>query len=450
MMHNTGTGFFDFFSKMITIFKVYNVLACNVNCTANTNLSDSITEFSEDLEKQSLNGIVLFNGDYSLIHNMYNRFVFKFEIGSSSFVVKVTEYCARDEENNIAVTELNHDNIIKTLGTFVTKNNIYVKHKIKQSSSTIIDNSIQNDIEEINCFGKFYFEIMKYLDTKLVYEYTRTEKEILVILYDILKGIYYLHEDMIVHSDLKLENILGITENNKITYKIIDFDFSMKLDFKEETKSNQYFGTYFYQAPELFFKGDLSLKSDIYSFGAICFFMYNKEIYLEKIYVEISSMHLKVCKKCTKKDVYDFLNSECDSYPEEICDKCKDCIECSLNISCILCDLCENCKNDQCNHDPNFNRLYKFQKFLYYSILNLQRSNNEEINDKIVKEMQQTSVVVAAENKTKMNDNVKEMMQSCLKDNNERPDIQNLLLSQNLQAAFEGLFFIDDFPGLIK
>lgn len=135
---------------------------------------------------------------------------------------------------------------------------------------------------------------MEYLDTPLKYDSKRQENEINAILYDILKGVYHLHSKKNFHGDLKLENILGTKNTDgEMHYKIIDFDISHLINHQEAVLRKSFIGSYNYVAPEVFFKGDLSFKGDIFSFGAICFFLFHQSIDNSSIQSEIKSKYFK-------------------------------------------------------------------------------------------------------------------------------------------------------------
>jgi serine/threonine protein kinase len=93
------------------------------------------------------------------------------------------------------------------------------------------------------------------------------EKNCKFIFKQIIEALFYLHENNIIHRDIKLENIII---KNKTEIKIIDFGFSI---CAPRDKFLDFFcGTPNYMPPEIILKKDyLGEFSDIWSIGILLY-----------------------------------------------------------------------------------------------------------------------------------------------------------------------------------
>merc|ERR1712048_528808 len=90
------------------------------------------------------------------------------------------------------------------------------------------------------------------------------------IMRQIFEGLKFLHENSIVHCDLKPDNFLFETKQEGATLKIIDFGMSKRLP--RLMKLNMLCGTPYYTAPECIDK-NYSHGADMWSVGVVLFVM---------------------------------------------------------------------------------------------------------------------------------------------------------------------------------
>lgn len=155
-----------------------------------------------------------------------------------------------------------------------TKDKLAVKIMLKKELEEILKNEykILKELKEEGILRVFSYEeetlieppcfIMEYFEAKslkeLFYEGNLTQINILEIFLRLAYTINYLHDKLIVHWDIKPENII-VGENNKI--KLIDFGIAFKTYEKDKG-----FGTVKYMSPQRILGEETDIKSDIYSY----------------------------------------------------------------------------------------------------------------------------------------------------------------------------------------
>ena len=98
--------------------------------------------------------------------------------------------------------------------------------------------------------------------------------ELVGIIYEICSAMKYVHENKIIHRDLKMKNIL-VNKDKHI--RICDFGISKSIDITTLTSMTHGIGTFAFMAPEIINpKAKYDEKVDIYSFGVILYFILTK------------------------------------------------------------------------------------------------------------------------------------------------------------------------------
>ena len=121
-----------------------------------------------------------------------------------------------------------------------------------------------------------YYIILEYCPGRSVRDIIKKQKrisepEVSRMLKDVIEGVLYLHDNRIIHRDLKLENFL-IGADGKI--KIADFGLSAKLDYDDQKKFTVC-GTPNYLSPEILTSASKghSYEVDIWAIGVCAFAM---------------------------------------------------------------------------------------------------------------------------------------------------------------------------------
>uniref|UniRef100_A0A8C6SJW3 Serine/threonine-protein kinase PLK n=1 Tax=Neogobius melanostomus TaxID=47308 RepID=A0A8C6SJW3_9GOBI len=162
-------------------------------------------------------------------------------------------------------------------GKIVPKALILKQHQREKMSSEI---SIHKSLSHANVVGfhgffeddDFVFVVLELCRRRSLLELHKrrkavTEPEARYFMMQLLKGVQYLHNNRIIHRDLKLGNIFL---NDDMDLKIGDFGLATKIEFDGERKKTLC-GTPNYIAPEVLCKKGHSYEVDVWSLGCILY-----------------------------------------------------------------------------------------------------------------------------------------------------------------------------------
>ena len=184
--------------------------------------------------------------------------------------------------------------------------------------------------EVIETYGRIDI-VLEYCKISNLYHYLHnknfdlTELQIVTYIHKISKAVYSMHNLGIIHRDLKLSNIALASEKEDI--RILDFGLS-KIIGPGETCSESY-GTPGYAAPEVINEENYGFKVDVWSIGAIAYFMctsklpfdyVTKGLKIKNIVVNTLNDEIKFNEECWKKfskEVVQFIKGCMNKNPEK-------------------------------------------------------------------------------------------------------------------------------------
>jgi len=98
-----------------------------------------------------------------------------------------------------------------------------------------------------------------------------SEREAASVMKSLLEAIAYLHDNGVVHRDVKPENVLFESRREDAAVRLIDFGLARRHDRNDGPMSNPV-GTAYYMAPELL-KGRYDSACDVWSAGVVAYIM---------------------------------------------------------------------------------------------------------------------------------------------------------------------------------
>ncbi|XP_043650764.1 serine/threonine-protein kinase polo [Drosophila teissieri] len=165
--------------------------------------------------------------------------VFAGKIVSKKLMIKHNQKEKTAQEITIH-RSLNHPNIVKFHSYFEDAQNIYIVLELCKKRSMMELHKRRKSITEFEC--RYY-------------------------IYQIIQGVKYLHDNRIIHRDLKLGNLFL---NDLLHVKIGDFGLATRIEYDGERKKTLC-GTPNYIAPEILTKKGHSFEVDIWSIGCVMY-----------------------------------------------------------------------------------------------------------------------------------------------------------------------------------
>ncbi len=181
-----------------------------------------------------------------------------------------TESIIRFKREAKIISRLSHKNVVKVFDIIEEENDIYL--------------------------------IMEYFKGKNLYDIKQdfTLQEKISIIKEIADTLAYIHNEEVIHRDLKPGNILvqeipGDGEERKILVKIIDFGLAYLVDLKDLYKEGVLYGSFAYISPEQtgLLRRIVDNRSDLYSLGATFYELLTNQVpFKNKDIGKLIHMHL--------------------------------------------------------------------------------------------------------------------------------------------------------------
>ena len=237
---------------------------------------------------------------------------------------------------------------------------------------------------------KFYFIIMEYINGGNLFSYVKkrrklSEKVAKFLFRQIILGIKHIHSQLIVHRDIKLENIL-IDMNNNV--KICDFGIGIILT-SEDQDLHSHCGTPMYIAPEIILstkdKGYKGFPVDIWSAGIALYIMlsgklpFNLDDDFQDDFDEYNNNNIK---EKNKKLKYEIVHNE-PKYIEKISEEARNLLNGLLNKNPLKRLTCDQILNHPWFSDINKNKNHLFSKseraLLYKTYIDYRKNKLEDL-----------------------------------------------------------------------
>ena len=230
------------------------------------------------------------NSKVSFNNKVMNKYYITNKIGQGGYgecyLVESKKYAVKDEklvakvvniskmsdlEKNKAVQEItilemvDNINVIKLIEFYKTENLLCIIMELGEYGSLDDEITYRKNNEEL---AKKHFK----------------EDEIMYIFIQIIFGVRYLHDNKIIHSDIKSNNIILFSDG---TVKLTDFGISSILSNSYSNNSDKnIYGTFYYLAPEVFENMRNDNYSDYWSMGCLLLEMCSLEKVFRKYKIE--------------------------------------------------------------------------------------------------------------------------------------------------------------------
>ncbi|MBI4851720.1 MAG: protein kinase [Acidobacteria bacterium] len=179
-------------------------------------------------------------------------------------------------------TFIDNDLAVKILHPNLVSDHIVLERFIREARTlALIDHPNTIKVIDFGHIENLYYLVMEFikgisLRTYLERQHTLSVTETVKIIGQVCAAVDAAHKCQIIHRDLKPENIMLKQDRDKeLVVKVVDFGVAKEQSIEGQNRSltvvGTIIGTPYYMAPEQGMTGDVDLRSDVYSLGAITF-----------------------------------------------------------------------------------------------------------------------------------------------------------------------------------
>ncbi|MFH1654598.1 MAG: serine/threonine-protein kinase, partial [Pseudomonadota bacterium] len=150
-----------------------------------------------------------------------------------------------------------------------------VTERFKEEYQKQLTSARHPNIATVYQFGFFeglFFFTSEYIEGYDIFVFTRTlsEEGMIPLFIQMLEGLQFIHDNGLLHGDIKPENILIKKENDKSVAKIIDFGIATAITGDKK----QLLGTPMYVSPEIMLQkpDQIGITSDLFSAAALMYY----------------------------------------------------------------------------------------------------------------------------------------------------------------------------------
>lgn len=271
-----------------TIILPHNYFSNNLDCI--TSIID--TKINDNLSN-NIETYILQNNLYEIISelDLLSRYIFiknKLYQGSFNKIYSISKNKNETKDNDILIRILNSNTDNDTVVN--EKKGIQIQHKlcsICKNIGIVVDyGKIKTDKINQDYFilAKYGIPLTNLLKSNIKYFNTLT---IIDFMYNLLLSIDSIHNQNYAHLDLKpcniiLKNIQRIPKKKikKIDFTIIDFGSAKQFTNDESIKIDEQMASAAFSPPELL-KMHFGKKSDIWSYGVVCYLVCIRKFFIE-------------------------------------------------------------------------------------------------------------------------------------------------------------------------